>query len=1089
MNWLVPSVIATTAGTAILTICFYYISLQDSKRYLKIWAFSWGVCFIRYIFMLLYLLFNKNAVFLIGNQISGLISGILLLYGSYLFINKKFPKILWILTVLNIFWITISIQGKFSFLLVSLPTFSFLSFVYIKTGYIFIKQYKYEKNEAAIVGFSFIFWGIHKANYPFLRPVVWFVPWGYLIAAMLEFLTAFGLLLVYFRKTKNELLYNQKRLLSAQKIAKTGDWSWKLNSNELIWSDETYRIFGYEPGQFIVTVELFEKSIHPDDLDIFIKERDNAIIENRDVNIEHRIVLPDNSIRWVHEISSTVKDENDVVIEVSGTVQDITERKSYEDKLKLSQEKFIQYFNTNPSSTFVWQKKEDDFELLDVNNSAENITRGKAKDFIGLKAGEIYKDLPVIIEKMKECFSERSVIEFEHYYKNRFEGGYDWINFRFAFSKPDRILLFADLINEKKNAEKNLLESEKKWRSILVNTPQIGISLNPDAEIVFANDHFLKLTGWKRDEVLGKNWFKMFIPNDIRKEVEEVFEKNIKKKYEIPFSSFENTILTKSGNLLEVAWSNVVSKDSFGNIVDVTSLGIDLTERKKAEHELYQQKHLFETMFNTIPDGVVITDTERRVILANKGMKDTFGYEPEQLKGKKTQFLYASEDNFSKTGAEVFGKEAGKSKELYITQYLHKNGREFSGETFGTKLFNEENEWIGNLGIMRDITNRLETEKRLQQAQKMESMGSLAGGIAHDFNNILFPIIGLSELSLEDLEPGSLLYENVYEIFKAGRRAKDLVSQILAFSRQSEREMMPVRVQKVLKEVLKLCRSSIPTNIEIIENVKNDCGMVWADSTQLHQVGMNLITNAYHAVQEINGRIKVELNEVFIEIDDFETSSVENTGRYVLLSIADNGIGMSEEVKSKIFDPYFTTKEKGKGTGLGLAVVYGIVKEFGGVIKVDSELGNGTVFKIYLPVMKDKNEDEFSVLKDDIQTGTERILLVDDEPAIAKLYQLMLERLGYKVTTRMSSANALETILKCPNDFDLVISDMSMPGMTGDQLAYEIKKIKPEMPFIICTGFSERINEDRAKKIGINAFVMKPVERVKLAKIIREILD
>jgi nitrogen-specific signal transduction histidine kinase/CheY-like chemotaxis protein len=415
-----------------------------------------------------------------------------------------------------------------------------------------------------------------------------------------------------------------------------------------------------------------------------------------------------------------------------------------------------------------------------------------------------------------------------------------------------------------------------------------------------------------------------------------------------------------------------------------------------------------------------------------------------------------------------------------------KTGELYTSECSISPIKDENGQITNFIWIAKDITKQKDLEKRINQAQKIESIGSLAGGIAHDFNNILFPIVGMSELLMEDLSPDSVEYENAQEIYKAGKRAKDLVNQILSFSRQAEHEMMPVKFQKILKEVLKLCRSTIPANIEIKQEIQSDCGSIWANATQLHQIGMNLITNAYHAVQDKNGKIIIELKEIIIESDEMDSISV-GPGEYALLSVTDNGTGMSDEIKSKIFDPYFTTKPKGKGTGLGLAVVYGIVKKSGGDIKIYTEVGFGTTFSVYLPLMKKTPDPKSSDFKIDIQTGHEHILLVDDEPAIARLVQLILERLGYTVTVRLNSIEALEAFKEKFEKFDLVISDMSMPHMTGDQLAREIKKISPDMPIIICTGFSERIN--KAEDIGVSGFLMKPVVKSDMATMIRKVLD
>jgi len=392
------------------------------------------------------------------------------------------------------------------------------------------------------------------------------------------------------------------------------------------------------------------------------------------------------------------------------------------------------------------------------------------------------------------------------------------------------------------------------------------------------------------------------------------------------------------------------------------------------------------------------------------------------------------------------------------------------------------------IGTMLDITRELEMKRRLVQSQRMESIGSLAGGIAHDFNNILFPIVGLSEMLMEDLSPGRPEHESIQEIYKAGRRGSDLVKQILAFSRQSEQKKMPIRIQQVLKEVMKLSRATVPVNISITGDIQNDCSLVEADPTQIHQIAMNLITNAYHAVESNSGEIAVRLREVEIESGQLP-DSVLASGKYALLSVSDTGSGIDPAVVDKIFDPYFTTKPQGKGTGLGLSVVYGIVKEHHGDIKVYSEPGRGTTINVYLPILTKAKQSPPLEIKQVFPSGTERILLVDDEEAIARLEQQMLERLGYQVTMRVSSLEALEVLKARPNAFDLVISDMTMPNMTGDQLARGLMTIRPDIPIIICTGFSEKINREKAADIGIKGFLMKPIVKSELAKTIRNVLD
>jgi signal transduction histidine kinase/ActR/RegA family two-component response regulator len=405
----------------------------------------------------------------------------------------------------------------------------------------------------------------------------------------------------------------------------------------------------------------------------------------------------------------------------------------------------------------------------------------------------------------------------------------------------------------------------------------------------------------------------------------------------------------------------------------------------------------------------------------------------------------------------------------------------------GAPYWGRDGNPVGSVINLRDISGQKKMEAQLQQAQKMEAIGTLAGGIAHDFNNILTPIIGCTELSLDDVPRETVLYENLQQILQAGIRAKDLVQQILTFSRQADQELKPLRVQTIVKEVLKLTRSTLPSTIEINQYISNKCGLVTADSTKVHQIAMNLITNAYHAMDE-GGKLNVTLKEVELGADDMKDSSM-TPGPYVCLTVADTGIGMEQPVLDRIFDPYFTTKEKDKGTGLGLAVVHGIVKSYGGDIWVYSEPGEGTTFHVYLPVIRSRVGTEEIEAVTPVQKGTERILLVDDEKPIVRMETQMLEGLGYHVTTRTSSIEALEVFMANPDKFDLVITDTTMPNMTGVQLSQKLLEIKPDFPIIICTGFSEKIDDEKAKAMGISGYVTKPVVKSELAKTIRVVFD
>lgn len=404
---------------------------------------------------------------------------------------------------------------------------------------------------------------------------------------------------------------------------------------------------------------------------------------------------------------------------------------------------------------------------------------------------------------------------------------------------------------------------------------------------------------------------------------------------------------------------------------------------------------------------------------------------------------------------------------------------------------------IGLIGISRDITNikKAETEKerleaRLRQSQRLESIGTLAGGIAHDFNNILAAIIGYADMAQCEIPRENPAYRMIGQVLKASNRAKELVQHILAFSRKTDRELGPVAMGAIVKEALQLLRASIPTTIDIRQHIDPDTGAILADPTQIHQIVINLCTNAAQAMEETGGRIEVAVKNVDLDPDAAAVEPGLKSGRYVKLSVGDTGPGIDPAHIHKIFDPYFTTKDVGKGSGMGLAVVHGIVQSHGGMIQVrcDSRLESGASFDLYFPRIQGKAAASPNP-SGRLPTGEEHILLVDDEPMLLDIGTEMLHRLGYAVTTETGGVEALATFKADPDRFDLVMTDQTMPNLTGSELARAILAIRADLPIILCTGFSNLIDETEAKKLGIRAMVMKPLVKQDVADLIRTVLD
>ncbi len=399
-------------------------------------------------------------------------------------------------------------------------------------------------------------------------------------------------------------------------------------------------------------------------------------------------------------------------------------------------------------------------------------------------------------------------------------------------------------------------------------------------------------------------------------------------------------------------------------------------------------------------------------------------------------------------------------------------------------------------GVIQDITatKRAEEEKtllenQLRQAQKMESIGTLAGGIAHDFNNILSPIIGFTEMTAVELPPGSQARANLEEVLRAAQRAKEMVRHILTFSRQDTQEMKAMKLQPVVQESMKLLRSSLPSTIDIKEQLDEETGSVMGDSTQIHQLVVNLCTNAYQAMREKGGRLNVSLTEVDINSSIPTPGQDLPPGRCVCLSVADTGHGIDQTIIDRIFEPYFTTKGPAEGTGMGLSMVHGIVKRHQGHITVDSTLGEGTTFRVYIPQMASVDETTFHETTEFVPLGHEHILLVDDEPQLLTMQGQILERLGYDVTAMSSSKDALGAFRQAPGTFDLLMTDQTMPNLTGAELSVEVLKLRPDLPIILCTGFSEALSPEAAADMGIQHYLQKPVSLKALARTVRLALN
>jgi len=505
----------------------------------------------------------------------------------------------------------------------------------------------------------------------------------------------------------------------------------------------------------------------------------------------------------------------------------------------------------------------------------------------------------------------------------------------------------------------------------------------------------------------------------------------------------------------------------------------------EAKERLRESERFLSVVFDSIQNGISVLDPELNIVRVNQTMRDWYAHVI-PLEGKKCYEAYHGRSKPCDVCPTIRAINTGKIEmnEVPLTQA---DGVAGALELFAFPMRNDSGKITGVVEYVSDITERKRLEAQLQQSHKMEAIGTLTGGIAHDFNNILGIILGNLELALDDVPEWNRAKFNLEEIRTASLRAKDVVRQLLSFARKTGLEKKPTNIIPFVKESLNLMRSSIPTSIEIFQNIAKDVDTILADPTQINQVLINLCTNADHAMPD-GGMLEISLKNVELDEDTAAQYPDLDPGRYVNLTVSDTGQGINPEFKDRIFDPYFTTKEVGKGTGMGLSVVHGIVKSHGGAISVDSELRRGTAFSIFFPVVEEEAVIETDTIEE-LPTGSERILFVDDEESMVYIGRNRLERFGYKIEAKTSPVEALKLFRNNADQFDLVITDMTMPQMTGVQLAQKLLEIRPDIPIIICTGFSAKVDGEKAKKIGIRQYIEKPLNRSDLAKLVRKVLD
>jgi two-component system cell cycle sensor histidine kinase/response regulator CckA len=828
-------------------------------------------------------------------------------------------------------------------------------------------------------------------------------------------------------------------------------------------------------GKHFTRIPLFKKKF----LSKYTKIFKNFIKGEISKPIEIEWTRKDGSIEF-SEMHMTFLKENKKPVGFQIIARNISERKRSEEKLRQSEAMLNSILKAAPIGIGVVSKR----ILKWVNDRLCEMVGYSAEELVGKSALMVYPTPEEFDRVGKEKYDQiriqgRGTIETQMRCK---DGRIIDILLSSAAldpSAPEADVTFTVLdITAQKQAGNALSESEKKFRNIIESMPlgmhMYELKADDRLEFVDYNPAADNILGVDNAQFVGKSAEEAF-PALAASQIPKMYRRVAREG-----TTWKSEQIDYEENQIKGAFEVYAFQTSPGKMVAAFR---DITERVQEE----QERLLLATAIQQAAEAIIITDKDAVIQYVNPAFEKITGYSSGEAVGRNCNLLKSGEQD------DIFYQNLWRTIQegkIWNGHFINKrrNGTLYREEATISPIKDKTGNITNYVAVKRDVTVEHRMEEQLRQAQKMEAIGTLAGGIAHDFNNILSSIIGYSELSLVGIQNKDRLRSNLEHILKAGERARNLVQQILSFSRKKEYEQKPVQISLVIQEVLEFLRASLPTTIQFRKNIKAKSSIVMADANQIHQVLMNLCTNAAHAMQEQRGVLEIGL--IDIELDAYDALIYPGIvpGPFVELTVGDTGSGMEPAVMKRIFDPFFTTKTEDEGTGLGLSVVHGIVKSHGGEITVDSKLGEGTTFHIFLP----RVERASSLQAHKIQSlpgGDESILFVDDEPEIVDVTRFMLESLGYTVATATSTAEALDMIQQEPHRFDLLITDQIMPHMMGVELVKNLRQIGISLPVILCTGYSDVIPGDEATTLGIKAILPKPISLKQLAPTIRRVLD
>lgn len=954
---------------------------------------------------------------------------------------------------------------------------------------------------------------------------------------------------------ERSLVKSQERLALATRAAGIGIWHLDLVSGRLVWDRRQYEMYGVSPDQDKLTYEFWHSLVHPDDRADADQEVKLALEEESEFHIQFRILHPDGAVRHLEGHASVRRDRTGKPIAMIGVNWDITEKMLANQRLRESRSEYLQLFNAMLEGfalhelVFDRDGKPCDYRFLEVNPAFEEMTGVRAAQVLGRTVREIFPETePAWIERYAKLATTGEPTHFE-----MFSGSLGkW--FEVAAYSPGRgrfACMFRDVTERRRN-ERRLRTERLVLEALNSSEPQrlvtrrllhiireetgveaVGIRVSDGIDYPYYEYH-----GFSEAFVQAES--SLCLPGETcplqagreRSRLVCLCGRVIQGEADpgLPFFTEGGSFWTNRASELlggeafapqgelrgrcltegyeSLALIPLVSGDEVIGLLQLNdhqpdrfaaediefyetlgaSIGVSVARAREQQARRDSEERLHHIL-DSLDAGVVAVDmATESVTYANPAACRLLAMPRDFLVGLPVRRL----------SPDGVGVEAGEGELLAM------DGRRVP--VLRTLSQTELNERPCLLLSFLDLTplRLAETERklfqeRLAQTQRLESIGTLAGGIAHDFNNILHAILGFSELALDDCPEGSEARESMREVLKASNRAKELVNQILTFSRQGENEKVPLRLQSILREIAKLIRGTIPASIAIHTEVAGELPPVWADPSQMHQVLMNLCTNAYQAIRRQaegeaaslpSGEIRLRLRSRWIEAAEARGIPGLTAGQYLELSVSDTGCGIPPDIRGHIFEPYFTTRTKERGTGLGLAIVQGVVQAHGGSVDVESRVGHGTTFRMLLPAHEGEESapGQQSLLEPRL-SATVRVLLVDDEAPIRHLAERGLPHHGYDVTVAGDGKSALEIFQRNPDGVDILVTDLAMPGMSGIELAREVLRMRPDLPVVLCSGFSETVTREEAMQNGIRELANKPLSPRELAELMRGILQ